>query len=106
MEEKLYYRMTYFHKWEDGIYRKLPIYSPITDNRNEAVKWFKSAVATLDKEDNITLGEIEDCKFDYHCRIKRVNMIKSTLVHRDGSYKTIYNHYLLELECYSFNPNE
>lgn len=106
MKEKLYYRMAYYQKWEDGMYRKLPIYSPVTDNRYEAVKWFKEAIANLDKSDNITFGEVENCEYDYRCRIKRVNMTKGTFIHRDGLYKTIYDHYLIELECFHFNPNE
>ena len=106
MEERLYYRMSYFKRGEDYIYRKLPIYCPITSIRGQALYWFNCAIEQLNKRDNIVFDKIDVTEYDYRCRIRRVGYVETNLRHIEGRYVKEANHYLLELECYSFNPNE
>lgn len=94
-----YYRIGYYYKNNNGIYEHLPIMGEVTTDKAVAEKWFDLAVRQYKERTwAYKVSEVRERELDYACYIKQVHIVCEDAGHLHGEY-------LVELQCYTHNPN-
>jgi len=94
-----YYRIGYYCKNNDGVYTHLPIMGEVTTDKAVAEQWFEDAVRQYKQRDYCyKVSEVRERKLDWACYIKQVHVVCE-----EAGY--LHGEYLVELQCYTHNPN-
>lgn len=94
-----YYRIGYCYENEDGIYYHLPIEGEVTTDRNVAEQWFENVLRQYtERHWCYKVGNVVEREYDYLCYVKQVHVVCNEPAYIKGDY-------LIELQCYTHNPN-
>lgn len=94
-----YYQIGYCYKNTDGLFEHLPIHGEVTTDKAVAEKWFDNAVRQCRERDYCyKVVSVMDKELDYMCYIKQAHIVCEEAAYLQGEY-------LIELNCYTHNPN-
>lgn len=94
-----YYRIGYYKRNSEGIYEHLPIMGEVTTEREVAEKWFANVLRQYKERPwSYNVSEVTEREYDYACYVKQAHVICDEAGHLEGEY-------LIEIQCYTHNPN-
>ena len=94
-----YYTIGYYYKNSEGIYEHLPIMGAVTTDRDVAEKWFADTLRQYtERHWCYKVSDVRERELDYACYIKQVHVVCDEPAYLKGEY-------LVELQCYTHNPN-